>query len=307
MVSLAKRVLTRELVSGGATINDLLGHIAAWDDLYRDRIELVVGGRAVDIQSVDLDSYNEALHRQRSAWTLDKAMAAFRQARQSFVDTLSEVPDSVLDRRVRLPFGRQATPIAWANWRWRHDATHAREILAWRKRTKVRRQVGPLVVLQAALETGREEMLATAALVAAGERESRPVCGTWSLKDVIGHVADWEWYGVERFRPGLPSGRSLNIEFPGTVQDWNEQHATARQHQSWDQVWSDFQGARQALRELLRVMEDNDLGKPLPAPWNPNGLAYGWIALWLHHEREHAADLRLNLALKRWPRRLLAI
>jgi hypothetical protein len=145
-------------------------------------------------------------------------------------------------------------------------------------------------------------MLATAALVPASQRQTRPVCGVWTLKDVLGHVADWEWYGVEKL-DGPTSRRSLAIRFRG-IQRWNEAHAAARKEQSWDQVWSDFQAARLALGQMLEKMSQEDLAQPFAVPWSKEWTVYRWLHLWLHHEREHAADLRANLALPGWPERL---
>ena len=146
-------------------------------------------------------------------------------------------------------------------------------------------------------------MLATIALVRPAERETRAVCGVWTLKDVLGHVADWEWYGVEKLDGG-PSRRSLDIRFRGKIQEWNEAHAAARQDQPWEEIWADFQGARLAMGQVLEKMSQDDLAQPFAVPWSRKWTAYRWIHLWLHHERGHAADLRLNLDLPRWPARL---
>jgi uncharacterized damage-inducible protein DinB len=158
-------------------------------------------------------------------------------------------------------------------------------------------------VVLAAMESARQEMLATIALIPEAERESRLVCGVWTLKDVLGHVADWEWYGVERWRPEQ-SNRSLQVPYPGTIQEWNDLHAAARKDDSWERVWVDFVNARAALQQIVEGLDEEELGRTVPAPWNPNDSNYRWILTWIHHEREHAADLRLVLDLPDFPERL---
>jgi hypothetical protein len=158
-------------------------------------------------------------------------------------------------------------------------------------------------VLLAAMETARQEMLATIDLIPEAERETRLVCGDWALKDILGHVTDWEWYGVEKWRPEQ-SNRSLQIPYPGSIQEWNDLHAAARKDDSWERVWLDFVNARAALRQILAGLDEGELARIDPAPWNPNDTVYRWIGTWIHHEREHAADLRLVLALPNFPERL---
>ncbi len=48
------------------------------------------------------------------------------------------------------------------------------------------------------LRAARHELLA--ALVSFPPNSPVPVCGEWTAKDVLGHLADWEWVGVEGLR-----------------------------------------------------------------------------------------------------------
>jgi uncharacterized damage-inducible protein DinB len=262
-------------------------------------------GHAADIVPVDLEERNAEVTEMRGTWTLDEALQAFAAAREEYVLALGSVSGADLHRRFRLPWGRRATLATWARWRYQHDEHHTKDLVAWRASTRPGTAVGPKSVLQAALESGRQEMLATAALLPAGERETRPVCGVWTMKDVLGHVADWEWYGVERL-DGPPSQRSLDIDYPGSIQAWNEAHAAARRDQPWNEIWSDFQAARLALGQLLEKVDQEDLARRIDVPWGRDRTVYGWICIWLHHEREHAADLRANLDLANWPTNLIS-
>jgi hypothetical protein len=280
----------------------MLAHVAAWDELYAQRTVLASQGRAADIEEVNLEQQNAKLAEMHMGWTLDEAIQALLAARDDYLMVMGGVADGDLHRIFSLPWGKRTRLATWARWRYRHDDRHTKDLLAWRAQVKPEPTVGPKAILQAALESGRQEMLASATLVPVEERKSRPVCGVWTLKDVLGHVADWEWYGVEKLG-GPPSRRSLDIRFRG-VQKWNEAHAAARQNQAWDDVYADFQAARLAMGQILEKMRQEDLAQPFAVPWSKDWTVYRWIHLWLHHEREHAAYLRANLDLPNWPQRL---
>jgi len=307
LVALDEKTLVERPVFSGEgdapwTAVDLLAHLADWDGLHAQRAVLVGRGLTAEIEAVDMEARNAALIGADRAGSLDEALDDLVVARERYLVAIGGASDAALHRRFQLPWGWRTTLATWARWRYRHDDQHTTDLLAWRARVKPKSGVGPKAILQAALESGRQEMLATAALVSDGERETRPVCGVWTLKDVLGHVADWEWYGVEKL-DGPPSRRSLDIRFRG-IQRWNEAHAAARKDQSWAQVWSDFQAARLALGQLVEKMSQDDLARPFAVPWSKEWTVYRWLHLWLHHEREHAADLRANLDLPNWPNRL---
>lgn len=284
----------------GWAVKDLLAHVAAWDELYAQRTALFGQGRTSEIEAVELEERNVMLFEERWDWSLEQTVRALTDARDDYLTALGAISDAGLHRRFRLPWGQRTTVAVWTRWRYRHDERHAADLLAWRAQTAPRPNVGPKAILQAALESGRQEMLTTAALVPPAERLTRPVCGVWTLKDLLGHLADWEWYGVEKL-DGPPTRRALNMRFRGDIQGWNEAHAAARQDQPWDEVWADFQAARLALGQCLEKMSQEDLAQPFSVPWGRNWTVYRWLHLWLHHEREHAADLRANLDLSGWP------
>jgi hypothetical protein len=63
----------------------------------------------------------------------------------------------------RFSWGRRSIR-GWANWRPKHDATHAGELARWRRRERLPRDTGPRSLLLAALESSRDELLSAAAL-----------------------------------------------------------------------------------------------------------------------------------------------
>ena len=123
------------------------------------------------------------------------------------------------------------------------------------------------------------------------DRSTRLVCGRWTLKDVLGHVADWEAFGAEGLRL-MAAGQSPLIEAVTDIDAWNEVHVTARTAQPWEQVWGDFRAARRALVDALEGMGEGDLGRLYPFSWGPQGTPYQWVEVFVEHDRSHARGLR---------------
>ena len=211
-------------------------------------------------------------------------------ARQGFLATLARIPDEEFHRLRRLP-RRETSVRVWTQWRARHDAAHAADLAAWREAQGLERKIGPQVILLAALAVAREELLASAALIPPEERASRPVCGEWTLKDVLTHVTDWEWVGVEGLRH-MAAGQSPQVEYIEDIDAWNQVHFEARHDQPWEMVWSDLHAARDALLEVLEGMSQTDLVRSFVFPWDPEGTSYQWVCVYLAHDRGHARDLR---------------
>lgn len=201
-----------------------------------------------------------------------------------------DLPDEVLDwrpdaasltlRRVLRHTG-QADPAAQAR----------RLLLAWWQAEGAGRRTGSAAVLRAALAAARGELLAAAGRVPPEERASRPVCGHWTLKDVVGHLSDWEWVGAQGLGH-MAAGRAPQVEHIKDIDAWNEAHCRARRDQTWAEVWDDLGAAREALVDALGPMDQALLARAFAFPWGPSGTAYQWVGVYVAHDLEHAAGLR---------------
>ncbi|MDX1688145.1 MAG: DinB family protein [Candidatus Promineifilaceae bacterium] len=288
LLGLDEETLTTRPVFDDQTVKDLLAHVAAWDELHRERMALILADRKGEIASVDLDEHNAGVHARRRDWTLSRALDAFTEARQSFLETFSRVPDEQLHRPVAIPWSDALPMRTWAIWRARHDAVHAADVRRWRNDNEIEDGVGPRAILVAALEASRDEAHALSALVAEEERDSRAVADGWTLRDVVGHLADWELFLLEC----LEAGRMLDMGHGGDVDEWNAAHAAARREQSWAQTWEDYGRARQETIDAVQEMDQERLSTLLNNSWGRDTSTYRVVVWWLEHEREHAAGLR---------------
>jgi uncharacterized damage-inducible protein DinB/predicted RNase H-like HicB family nuclease len=291
LIGLDEKALTQAPLNESWTVKDALAHIAAWDRWCRQELGRMVAGEKPNRAAVrGINAFNA---RNVAAWRehpLDEVVAELQEARRAWVEWVLEVPEEEFFRR--RPVGK------WDWWlpNWievfrEHEAEdHAAQLATWRK-SQPEAQAGPRSVLLAALEAQREELLAAAAMVPVAERTSRPVCGVWTLKDVLGHIADWEQWCLDRLR-AMAAGRPPALEKVTDETGWNRTHAEARRGQAWEQVWADFQGARQALLDVLAGMSRADLGHSFPGVWDAETRPYAWALLSLEHDREHARDIR---------------
>ena len=306
--SLAEATLTETPVAGELTAKDVLLHVAEWDAVNSERLNLVLHGRVAAMrQIVDIDEVNADMHGRFAAIPLEQALAVCLKERSGFLALLQRMPDELLHQRISLPWGQRIRPRTWARWRFQHDAAHAGDIFAWRQAQKPEmvRQIGPKALLRAQLKATRREILSLIDVLTPAERLRRPVCGVWTMKDLIGHLTDWEMVGVQGLQQ-LVAGQTPEFDRPITnFDEFNAANAAARVDQSWDYVWAEFTAVRQNLLDLFDQLPDDQLHHPVPAPWGRTIPAYVWMQVWMAHDHEHAVDVRHALALSGWPRYLV--
>lgn len=284
--------LTQTKVLNGWTVQDVLAHIAAWDRWQHRQMERMLAGEGPDMAAVeDVDAANAAFVEAWRDRPFGEVLEELLAARRDWLALLKEMPHEAFFRR-RTFEGDDWDFPGCAEVQYRHDAEHAAQIAAWRREAGLDEGgTGPTAVLLAALASAREELLSVAALVPAPERESRPVCGEWTLKDVLGHVADWERFGAEGLRL-MAAGQPPYVEDVADFEGWNRRHAAARRGQPWGQVRADLDGARQSLLDALQGVSEEDLARAFVAPWGEPCTPYSWVCIFLSHEREHAEGVR---------------
>ena len=293
LVGLEEATLTELPVESGWTAKDLLAHIAHWDDFSAHRIELILAGEEQRIESMDpekLDRRNAVVYEERRSWSLHQAVAACLDARVRFLACLARLSDDELNRVRDLPSGLAAIRT-WAEWRRRHDAEHGSQLAAWRERVQHADQTSPKTVLLAALAGARDELLAVLACVHEEERSTAAVTGSWTPKDVLGHVADWDAF-IVRSLATFASGGTIDTREGRDLDAWNARHCELRRDQSWEEIWEDAAKNRALLMDVVTSLQDADLGRRFASPWREKHTPADWIRIWIEHDREHAAFVR---------------
>ena len=294
VLGLEENALATQPVAGPWTAKDILAHVAAWEAWTVGRLDMALSGRAGEIVGVDDEIENPRIHAERKEWPLCRAMAELARTHAGLVTTLQSVSEHDLESEVAVPWG-QVRPNRWLEMMVEHDQEHTASIVAWRKAAGLEEQrLGPGCVLLVALAAAREELLAWAALVPDNLRDSAVVCGEWTLRDVLGHVTDWELFVLD-CPAAKAAGRVAGLAYSGDEQEWNTVHAANRRGQSWDVMWAGLMAARRQLNAAVSALDDADLLRPVPSAWDPQDTAYAWVRTCANHDREHAAGLRRHV------------
>lgn len=303
--------LTHDPVFEGWTVAGLLAHLAYWDAFAADRLMKIAEGRLAEIRLLDehdsLDGRNQQMRARFTGLNFADGLAMAQKERRGLRLALEQVSDEMLETPVRLRPGWRTTPGVWARRPARHDAEHAADLVRWRANyppndASLRIIHGAL--LPPLLKLSRHEFLTLAGLIPVAERETRPIEGMWTLKQLLGHITDYEMMGIVALA-AIDTGREP--EYESTIPDsdaFNALRGEVWQARPWAEVWARFRQTRQALLQLTIKLDETALARPFVAPWLGTTTACGFLLDMVQHEHEHADDLRRVLGVAPLPRRL---
>ncbi len=136
----------------------------------------------------------------------------------------------------------------------------------------------------AGLEAARKETL-DAINGIPEEKMSAVAFGSWSVKDVLCHLASWEQFAVpdlQRISRGhIPQVATLRLE---DIDDWNVGLMRSRNLFPLPQAMSELEESRRQLIDTLNALPEDLFASGQLASMLVNGLAEG--------ERHHADDIR---------------
>jgi uncharacterized damage-inducible protein DinB len=292
------------------TAANLLAHIGDYDYLFVERFKQVLDGKESEVASISddgtpedpLKKRNADLHARIKDWDLERSLEYFTDARIEFLNVLDKVSDEDIQRTRKFLWG-EATMYDWTRWRWRHDEGHAEDVRRWRATLKTVDVPGAKNLAVEALLSARLDFVTSDAFVLNSERETRPVCGTWTLKDVCGHMADWDQYFANA------ALKMLGLEYEEIALDddadkMNAQWADARREQSWEEIVEDFNDEFCLLWVTLDNANEEDFQHLSAGDDSPYPSVYhcAWSAL--EHYLDHAAVIRRELPVDDVPDRL---
>lgn len=120
------------------------------------------------------------------------------------------------------------------------------------------------------------------------EREIYP---GWTMKHILAHIAGWDDAVIaslqayaEGKEPDTPAARGINV--------YNAQSVATREALSYNQVVSEWELAREQVKDILNKMPAEKFEERFVFPWGPRGTIARLIAVFVEHEEEHAEEIR---------------
>ncbi len=131
-------------------------------------------------------------------------------------------------------------------------------------------------------------------------RETQPISGVWSARDVAGHLADWHNEiidAVERIRANQQPKRPIR-----DVDAWNHDQAALRGIQPWSEAEADLRQAWERVLQTLDQIDDDELERRAPYPTGTvEPLRSFFRRLIARHTRTHAEEA------ESWRMRMLGV
>lgn len=125
------------------------------------------------------------------------------------------------------------------------------------------------------------DFLALASRVKADRAEEPGVCGVWSAKQMVAHMAAWDWEGERYFRElHADSGASQ----PHDVEAFNAAAVDERRGQTWDETLDELRRANMTFAASLANVSTGDRDA------NPHYAS--WLRAVTDHYEEHTAQIR---------------
>jgi hypothetical protein len=117
---------------------------------------------------------------------------------------------------------------------------------------------------------------------------------SWSIKDILAHIAAWERLAYDRIDAAL-SGEPLKfplINGDADVDQFNAAVYEKNKDQPMKYVMAEFHDSHQDFAELIGTLEDDFLASPLPFGWAGKLTAQVLISANTHwHYIEHAESI----------------
>ncbi len=109
-------------------VKQVLDHIAGWDQLIISSLHAYQNGETVPRRVKSIDHYNATSVSDRQALSLEQSRQAYDSARQEVLQMLRGLPEDMLNRRYKAPWGGDCTITSVVRIFLNHEQEHAKQI-----------------------------------------------------------------------------------------------------------------------------------------------------------------------------------
>jgi hypothetical protein len=118
----------------------------------------------------------------------------------------------------------------------------------------------------------------------------RPFIGTWSLKDIVGHVAAWEAEVLKALHELREGRRPELLDFDETkIDEWNEDRRLRKAELGFQSVYEQLKGGHQRLVDEIGLASDEDVA-------TEGSVHNRLVQSVIDHEIEHWHEIAAKLA-----------
>jgi len=119
------------------------------------------------------------------------------------------------------------------------------------------------------------------------------VCGVWSVKDIIGHLAAFEHMLVDVLNSFLGSGATPTLDQYRSDRGFNDVQAAARKDRPFREVLAEYNDTQAQVMDLVRRIPPETWRAVSTLPWY--GAEYSLddfiVYTFYGHKREHSAQI----------------
>jgi len=148
----------------------------------------------------------------------------------------------------------------------------------------------------AILKHGHQVVLDAIAGLSETDLKLQGACGTWSAKDIVGHLASDEWAQIELLNVNL--GRKIETPYFDDfgklgAEGFNTHHVEIRRETPYQDVLAEYKRGFEQLIQLMSEIPNDLLHEPGRCSFYVEG--YSLADYFIHgvygHKREHAAQI----------------
>jgi hypothetical protein len=126
-----------------------------------------------------------------------------------------------------------------------------------------------------------------------GSQFDRTVAGSWTVKDMLGHIAAY----LEAERVALAAALGKSKESPPDVpfDTWKQQQYEARRTRSSPRILAELQENSARYLSLVKSLFEEDLARQIAFPWGERGTVHAMIVNGLQHRTADREEIEAAL------------
>jgi len=125
----------------------------------------------------------------------------------------------------------------------------------------------------------------------AGIDAETEIYSPWKMKELLAHLSGWDEATISSLETHVGGGEPLTPAARG-IDFYNAGSVAAREALSSEQVAKELNVTRDRLKAIILDMPPDKFEQPLVFAWGPRGSVAKLVAVFVHHERAHAKEIR---------------